>query len=108
MSSALLFITGAFLTTYLIELLIVWLFLRKKCKGIWFDVLLINLLTWPLVQAFYTGTENSFALLEVGAIVVEGVTLKYLSKVRWRRVALAAIIANIVSALVGLSGLFLF
>lgn len=93
-----------FIITFFLELGVVYLFFRKSIpsKKIWLIVLLANLFTWPLINAF--GSRYSLivlVLLEAAVCAVEaGIFYEFFDK-RAGRSALASVIANALSAILG-------
>lgn len=88
--------------TFIIELVIVWLFLRKQSK--FFDiagfVFLINLFTWPLAQLFY-GESANFFIVEIMVVLVESLLIRLLFKLGYWKSLLISFVANLVSAFFG-------
>ena len=90
-----------FLLTFIIELIIFYLFIRKKYFRTAFYVLLINLFTWPLANLAY-GFWNHLFFIEIGVFIVEGFLILLLFNLGWKKAFLISFIANLISAVVGL------
>lgn len=91
-----------FILTFISELAIVWLFLRKKNKllEIVLFILLINLFTWPLAQLFY-GEGVNFFVVEIFVMLTESILIMLLFKIRYWKSLFISFVANLVSALLG-------
>lgn len=91
-----------FLITFLLEFLIVLLFLRKNFFEISSRVFLINLFTWPLANLAY-GSGFNFYVVEFCVFVVEAILLMSLLEVKFVRALLISLVANLLTALVNLA-----
>jgi len=61
------------LLTLLVELPIIGFFFRKrKRKGALMVGLLVNLITWPLVNIIRLNTDWNLNMVEIGVVVIEG------------------------------------
>jgi hypothetical protein len=91
-----------FVLTFVIEFIVIWLFLRKQSKfwGIVLFTFLINLFTWPLAQLFY-GERFNFYIIELFVIIIESILIMLLFKLRYWKSFSISIVANIISALLG-------
>ena len=90
-----------FLLTFIIELFILYLCLRKDYFKITFYVLLINLFSWPLANWIY-GFWYNLLFIELGVFFIEGVLIMLLFELNWKKAFIISFVANFVSALVGL------
>ncbi|MGV8172486.1 MAG: hypothetical protein ACP5OA_07385 [Candidatus Woesearchaeota archaeon] len=93
-----------FVVTFFVEVGIIFLFFRKiiPSKKVWLIVLLVNLFTWPLINAF--SSRYSFVVLllleSIVCIVEAGIYAAFFDK-RFVRSILASIVANVLSATFG-------
>jgi len=89
--------------TFLIELGIVFLFIRKSFWKIALYTFLINLLTWPIANLIIGFTGFIYYLfVEIGVFLIESVLLMFLLKIKYPKALLISFIANLLSALIGL------
>ena len=100
-----------FTLTFLIEFLIVWIFLRKEFSGrksiLLGYIFLINLFTWPIANLAYV-TFEEFWLIEMGVILVETVLIMQLMESKFKKALLIAFIVNIITALLSYLSFSLF
>lgn len=89
-----------FLLTFLIELIIVLIFIRAGFWRVFFYVFLINLFSWPIAQLIY-GEFGFYLLTELGVILVEGILIMFLFEVRFWKGLLVGFIANSISMAFG-------
>lgn len=87
--------------TVCVEFLIIWLFIRKEPIKLLFYALLINSITLPLATYSYYFLYSSFILTETAVFLVETVLLKLLLKIDYPRALSIALVANIITALLG-------
>nr|WP_319374811.1 hypothetical protein [uncultured Methanobacterium sp.] len=87
--------------TVCIEFLIIWLFIRKDPLKLLFYSLLINSITLPLATYSYYFLNSSFILTETAVLLVETVLLKLLLEIGYPRALSIALVANIITALLG-------
>ena len=92
---------AAFILTFIIELAIVFAFLRKNYFETSFYILLINLFSWPLANLVY-GFWNHLAVIEFGVFLVEGILILILFRLNWKKAFLISFVANFVSAFVSI------
>jgi len=90
-----------FLLTFLIELAIFWIFIRKNHGETLFYVLLINAFTWPLANLIY-GFWQDFILIELGVFIAEGFLIALLFELDYKKAFLLSFVANFISALAGI------
>jgi len=89
-----------FLLTIILELIVVFLFLRKDYIKTVIYVFLINLFTWPIANLIYGMGLNYYAV-EAGIVLVESVLFIVLFKMSSRKALLISLVANFVSAFAG-------
>lgn len=90
-----------FILTFLIELIIFYIFLRRDYIKTAGYVLLINLFSWPLANLFYN-SFNHLLVVELGVFIVEGFLIMLLFEFSWKKSFLLSLVANFISAFVGL------
>lgn len=93
-----------FAITFLVEAGIVFLFFRKiiPSKKIWLMVLLVNLFTWPLINAFSSKYDIILLLiLEAVVCIVESIIYYLFFDKKIKKSIFASVIGNTISALVG-------
>jgi len=90
-----------FLLTFIIELIIFYLFFRKNYLKTAFYVLFINLFTWPIANLIYSVWPFLF-FIEMGVLIIEGFFIMLLFKFNWKKAFLISFVANFISSLVGL------
>jgi hypothetical protein len=100
-------ILGPFIITFLLELGVIFLFIRKYSWKTALYVFLINLITWPIANLAFPSFIEQFSIysiliIEAGVILVESVPLMLLLKVKYPKALLISFVANVASALVGL------
>ncbi|MBU3907538.1 MAG: hypothetical protein KKA64_04795 [Nanoarchaeota archaeon] len=86
--------------TFILELIIYFIFIRDKWGKIVLYCLLINLFTWPLVNL----THGYFLILwiiEALVILVELILVKLLFRIKLWKAILISFIANLISWLLG-------
>ena len=66
---------GGLFITLVVELVVVWLFIRKNFYSILWSVVLVNLFSWPIAQIFYSGGAGMFFIIEAGVAIAESVLL---------------------------------
>jgi hypothetical protein len=96
------FITSWVLTVAL-EAVVWWVVLKDKpARQVIFYAVLVNSLTLPLAQYLYFYFLENLLLMEVLVVLVETSLIYLLLEVEVQRAFLLAVVANLVSALVGL------
>jgi hypothetical protein len=90
-----------FLLTLVIELMIIILFLRKDYGFTIIYVLLINSFSWPLANLIYSYWQ-AFLIIEIIVFLVEGILIRLLFDLNWKKAFLLSFVANFVSASFGL------
>jgi len=88
------------LLTILFELLIYFLFFRKKFKfkEIALYVFLINLFTWPLANLFY---PLMGFFVEIFVFIFEAILIFFLFEEKWHKSILISFIANFLTFILG-------
>jgi len=92
-----------FLLTFLIELIVYFIFIRERKLKIVYYCFLINLFTWPLANIFYVIFQQ-FYLIEFFVILIEGFLILLLFKLKWEKAIIISLISNMITA--GLSFFF--
>ena len=90
-----------FLLTFIIELIIFYLILRRDYTQTTFYVLLINAFSWPIANLIY-GFWGHLVFIELAVFFVEGFIIMLLFNLNWKKAFFMSFVANIVSAAVGL------
>jgi hypothetical protein len=88
--------------TIALEALVWYLILKKKALELVFYSVLINSLTLPLAQYFYLYFLDNLLVTEVLVVLVEIPLIYLLLRVAPRQALYLSVMANLVSALVGL------
>ncbi len=89
-----------FVISFLVEWVIVSLILWRLNKKVFGIILLINLFTWPIANFFY-GIGLNLLLIEVAVTILEAILIVILLRVKRLRAAIASLVANAVSTLLG-------
>ncbi|MFH1174389.1 MAG: hypothetical protein V1725_04605 [archaeon] len=93
------------LITIVVEFFIIWLFLRKNEWWLLLYAVLINCLTWPLAMLVFSLVPSwylpFYLIIELFVALAEWPLLKLLTRASWKRAALIAFCANIVTAIIG-------
>jgi len=90
-----------FLLTFIIELAVISVFLKKINLDVLFKVFFINLFTWPLAQLVYGLGVNVF-IIELGVFIAEGFLLFRLFDLGKFKAFLISLVANLISYIIGL------
>jgi hypothetical protein len=86
------------LLTLLLEIpLVGFFFRRKKRKNAYLIALLINIITWPIVNVIRLNTDFNLNIVEIGVIIVEAVTYWVVLATGWKKGFLIALLANLLS-----------
>jgi hypothetical protein len=89
--------------TVTLEALVWWVVLKNKpARQVVFYSVLINSLTLPLAQYLYLFFLDNLLMMEVLVVLMETPLIYLLLEVEARRAFFLAVVANLVSALVGL------
>jgi len=91
-----------FLIGFILEFVVVYLFLKKDFLKVLGFVLLINLFTWPIANLLYGFNWNVY-LIEIGVVIVEGFLIMELFKIDSKKSLLISFVANLISFLIGLT-----
>lgn len=87
-----------FLLNFLIELIVVYVFLRKNPRKVILFVFLINIFTWPFANLFF-GVYQNFYLIEASVIFIESFLIMFLFNVKYIKSLYISFLANSISAL---------
>jgi hypothetical protein len=87
----------SFIITVLVEFVIIF-FLLKERKNLFYYVLLINLVTWPLANLAYIFGGN-FYLIELNVILAEAILIMLLFRKKYVFSLGISFIANLITAL---------
>ena len=90
-----------FLITFILELIIFYVFIRKNYFKTLCYVLLINLFTWPIANFIYSVWQNIF-IIEIGVFIIEGILIMLMFELKWRKAFLISFITNLISFLGGI------
>lgn len=90
------------LITILIEFTILYVFLRQKPLKILLYTILINCLTLPLATMGYHYLISNLILIEILVIITETLLIRLLFEIGYKRAFTVSLVANLVSAVVGL------
>lgn len=85
------------LITFIIELIVYFIFIRDKKLKIIYYCFLINLFTWPLANILY-GFFQHFYLIEILVVLIEWILIFLLFKINWRKGLLISFLANVITA----------
>ena len=88
--------------TILIEFIIIWIFIRENPEKLLFYSLIINSITLPLATFIYIYLFHNFLLIEIAVFLVETFLLKIILELKYEKAVLISLIANFISALVGI------
>ena len=91
-----------FVLTFIIELAIFYIFLRKNYLKTAFYVLLINDLSWPIANLLFGIFPNFYFLIEFGVFITESFLIMLLFEFSYKKAFFLSFVANLVSALAGL------
>ena len=95
------FLILMFFLTFIIELFVVWAFVKGSFWRVVLWAFIINLITWPLANlaiAFGAG----WTITEFFVFLAEGFLIMGLFKTNWKKAFLTSFAANLASALIGL------
>jgi hypothetical protein len=87
--------------TILVEFIVYIIAIRKKAISLLEYCILINLVTWPLANIFYS-SFGMFWIIEISVFIIESILIKYLLNINWRKAIIISFIANLITALIGL------
>jgi hypothetical protein len=87
-----------FLLTFIIELIIYFIFIKEKKLEIIFYCFLINMFTWPLANVIYS-IYGFFWLVETGVFIVEFLLISLMFKISWKRAVIISLITNLITAI---------
>jgi len=96
------FFFTSWVLTVALEALVWYIILRRNVLTLVFYSLLINSLTLPLAQFFYLYFLDNLVLMEALVVLVEVPLVYLLLRVTLRQALYLSVLANLVSALVGL------
>lgn len=91
----------AWILTIVIEFIIIWGLERKKPFKLLLYSILVNSITLPLASYTYFHIYSNLIMIEVLVIFAEGIILKYLLEIDYKRAMLLSFVANISTFLVG-------
>lgn len=95
------FIVPLILTIF-IEFMVIWIFIRESPGKLLFYSLIINSITLPLATFVYTFVFHNFLLIEIAVFLVETILLKIILELKYEKAVLISLMANFISAIVGL------
>lgn len=96
------FFITAWVLTVSLEAVVWWIFLKGKPGPLVFYSVLINSLTLPLAQYLYLNFLDNLPVMEFLVVLVETILIYLLLRVKPHQAFYLAVVANLVSALVGL------
>lgn len=96
------FFFTSWVLTVALEALIWYIILKRNALNLVFYSVLINSLTLPLAQFFYLYFLDNLVLMEALVVLVEVPLVYLLLRVTLRQALYLSVLANLVSALVGL------
>lgn len=88
--------------TIFIEFIVLWIFIKKGPEKLLFYSLIINSITLPLATFIYAYIFYNLLLIEITVFFVETFLLKIILEVKYEKAVLISLIANFVSAIVGI------
>lgn len=101
------FILTSLALTVVVEATLWWIILRGNPLKIGVYAVLINFLTLPLAQCTYFYFLNNLLFLEVVVVLVESLIIMLLLQIKYLKALYVSILANLASAVLGLSWLYL-
>lgn len=93
------------LVTVVVEFLILYIILRSSILKILFYSLLINSLTLPIATYIYQNLLENLFMVEILVIVAESILIMVLFEIDYKKALIISLIANGITALIGVSGL---
>ncbi len=96
------FFFTSWVLTVALEALVWYIILKRNALNLVFYSVLINSLTLPLAQFFYLYFLDNLVLMEALVVLVEVPIVYLLLRVTLRQALYLSVLANLVSALVGL------
>ena len=89
------------LLTLLLELPVIgFFFRRKKRNSALIAGLIVNIITWPLVNIVRLNTDWNLNIVEIGVVVIEALAFWFILEIGWRKAFLMSVIANTISFIV--------
>jgi hypothetical protein len=95
----------ALLITIIVEFVILYSFFRESPFKLLIYSVLINSFTLPLATYIYIYILNNFLIVEIIVVLVESVLIMLLMEVKYKKSVLISLLANLVSAIIGLTSL---
>ena len=89
-----------FILTFILELLVLLIFFRKKPLLILTYCFLINLFSWPIANLFYD-IYNNLLIIEIGVVILESLLIMILFRSKYWKSLLIAFLANTISFFAG-------
>jgi len=89
--------------TIIFEFLVYSIFIKKDYPKLILFALLINCFTWPLAMLLFgfSGTMLSLFLIEIVVFITEGILIKKLFKIGYKKALFISFIANLITASLG-------
>jgi hypothetical protein len=87
--------------TIIIEFIVYIIAIRKNIALLFLYCILINAVTWPLANIFYD-ISGLFWIIEIFVFALECILIKYLMNISWKRAIILSLIANLITALIGI------
>ena len=91
----------AWLTTIIVEFVIIWFFIRKAPLKLLLYSLLINSFTLPIATYSYLNIINNIYFIELSVILAESLLIILLLKINYKKAFLISLVANFITALIG-------
>jgi len=91
----------AWILTIFIEFMIIWGFEKNEPLKLLFYSFIVNSITLPLASYTYLHIYPNLIMVEFLVIVAEGLLLKYLLEIDYKRATLLSFVANLSTFLVG-------
>ena len=91
----------AWLTTIIVEFVIIWFFIRKAPLKLLLYSLLINSFTLPIATYSYLNILNNIYFIELSVILAESLLIMLLLKINYKKAFLISLVANFITALIG-------
>lgn len=91
----------AWILTIFIEFMIIWVFEKNEPLRLLFYSFIVNSITLPLASYTYLHIYPNLIMVEFLVIVAEGLLLKYLLEIDYKRAILLSFAANLSTFLVG-------
>jgi hypothetical protein len=87
--------------TIIIETILTIIFFKKLKFNLFYNIIAINLFSWPLANIFYS-FNIPLIIIELFVFIIEGLLIKSLFYINYKKSFLLSFINNLITTLVGL------